>query len=1346
MNKVMQWRRIGLYLLAVAMLLPVVPPQGSASAMTSGPTVVAPTDDAFVRAGSYSDSNYGSSTQLNIKSSVPDLTRQAYIKFDLDGYSEPIGSAKLYIYGHLVGETTESLQVKGLEDNDWSESTITWNNKPADGSLLQEIPIDPVWKWHEIDVTGYVKDKLTSGDNAGFALVQPGTDGTSLDFYSKESPYNKPHLILNPPPEAFSPTDDAFVRAGQFADQNFGSDTQLLVKNNEPDISRESFLKFDISSYTGEIGSAKLRVYGHLVGQTTEDMRVYGLEDDNWSEGTVTWNTRPDAAHALAAIQVDPVWKWHEVDITRYIKEQAANDGIVSLALIQPGDNGTTLDFNSKEHSNFRPVLELSAARPSLLAPQWGASAAIDVLDVDETALTLQWPAALYPDGVARYRIYENGKLLQEVEAGIGLSYRVTNLKSGKPYTFRIEAAGPSGTWSTDGPFTTMLMAGTEILQTQIGNIFLSNEPVHLIVSTPRSTVTWQVYDFWDNQVGQGSSTVTNGQADITITPPGLGYYSFKAQVEMAGRTPVSLATSFAVLDPFDLGQVGDESPFGVVTHLHRSRDGWGSHMIPLITRLGTKFIRDGLEWHSVEQQKGVYSFSEDYKATMNSVKDADLNMLFVTGFNNQFYDNNATPYTDEGREGFANYVKAYIEQFPDLVRWVEAYNEFNIGFGDRGDGPADSRPDYYYPLLKKVYETVKGLDPTITVMGPTPSEVNLAWLEELFQLGGLDYMEKFSIHPYRFPDSPELTNQQMYGLHNLIRQYNNGETKPIWTTEASWPTHIGPKGVTEEKQAQYLVRLMALSLANGVEKFWWYNLMDKGMDETYHEHRFGLVRNINDPLGAFTPKPAYAAYGTMTRMLDGYTYADTDTVTGTIYSIRFNNGQDDRRVLWSTGSENVTLHANQPVTVTDIMGNTETFTPYLGKVFLAASESPLYVDGAIDVIEAGSVFTAEAAPAFSGEPVTVVLKHDNTANPTAVSTSFELLGQSYPIVAEAGQTAETSISLPFDPTPVTRLIDSYVRIDGQLSGRLSVPVQIKHPLELKVQHDWADEDHLLRIALTNISESDVTLESIQLTTDAAVESLPVNSLLSGGNDYEVVIPLANPQALPELALDVKVQADQLPDIAYGGKAMMVEGGSITAIPSVSPVIDGDLTDWDAVDPILLPEDGTIRNTSYSGAQDLSGAFKVGWDDDNLYVAARFTDDVQHQPENENTTWKGDSIQFGISRGVPGENHAIYEYCLSLPSSGVQTYRWYDPTGMLPAVITDVELEIVRDENTKTTTYEFALPWSHLPDIKPDNGLYGFSLLVNDNDGGGRKGWLEWGAGIGATKDAFLYQTVRFVD
>jgi len=55
------------------------------------------------------------------------------------------------------------------------------------------------------------------------------------------------------------------------------------------------------------------------------------------------------------------------------------------------------------------------------------------------------------------------------------------------------------------------------------------------------------------------------------------------------------------------------------------------------------------------------------------------------------------------------------------------------------------------------------------------------------------------------------------------------------------------------------------------------------------------------------------------------------------------------------------------------------------------------------------------------------------------------------------------------------------------------------------------------------------------------------------------------------------------------------------------------------------------------------------------------------------------------------------------------------------------------------TTYDVTLPRS-IPEIAKSIKLgCRMSLLINDNDGAGRKGWIEWTPGIGQTKDARDY-------
>ncbi|MNP80519.1 hypothetical protein D3C76_1786440 [compost metagenome] len=56
-----------------------------------------------------------------------------------------------------------------------------------------------------------------------------------------------------------------------------------------------------------------------------------------------------------------------------------------------------------------------------------------------------------------------------------------------------------------------------------------------------------------------------------------------------------------------------------------------------------------------------------------------------------------------------------------------------------------------------------------------------------------------------------------------------------------------------------------------------------------------------------------------------------------------------------------------------------------------------------------------------------------------------------------------------------------------------------------------------------------------------------------------------------------------------------------------------------------------------------------------------------------------------------------------------------------------------------------ALPGEELAPVKPADTLFSFSILVNDNDGQDRRGWVEWGSGIGGSKTTSVYKGMRFV-
>jgi hypothetical protein len=186
----------------------------------------------------------------------------------------------------------------------------------------------------------------------------------------------------------------------------------------------------------------------------------------------------------------------------------------------------------------------------------------------------------------------------------------------------------------------------------------------------------------------------------------------------------------------------------------------------------------------------------------------------------------------------------------------------------------------------------------------------------------------------------------------------------------------------------------------------------------------------------------------------------------------------------------------------------------------------------------------------------------------------------------------------------------------------------------------------------------------------------------------------------------------------------------------------------DTRSPALIDlADGTPLLNGYNGVDDLSGTAQLRWDADNIYLTADIRDDVFSHNASGINIWQNDSIQFSLAPGVPGDSQSWYEYGISQTPEGPQIYRWLSMKGAATGVLTKGTLNVTRDEETKITSYALSLPWSEVSPIRAAGGnVLSFSMLVNDNDGAGRKGYIEWGSGIGAAKDASLFRTFQFMN
>ena len=101
-------------------------PPGGGSTLT-----FAPTDDAQVRS-STTTTNFGAMTTIRVGGEGTTTTYRTYLKFDVSGLTGPVTSVKLRLFA--TDASPNIVHVLPVADTIWTESVITWANKPATGT------------------------------------------------------------------------------------------------------------------------------------------------------------------------------------------------------------------------------------------------------------------------------------------------------------------------------------------------------------------------------------------------------------------------------------------------------------------------------------------------------------------------------------------------------------------------------------------------------------------------------------------------------------------------------------------------------------------------------------------------------------------------------------------------------------------------------------------------------------------------------------------------------------------------------------------------------------------------------------------------------------------------------------------------------------------------------------------------------------------------------------------------------------------------------------------------------------------------------------------------------------
>ena len=191
-------RRWGVLLIAL-LVLSLVPawaikPASAADTSQVYTTQIEPTDDSYVYENS-PDSNYGSKYYMWV-GYYNNGYEYGYLKFNLSSvpWYANITSAKVCLYS-IKEYNSPSISVHPVVNDDWSESDITWNNKPSYEAPLDSVVIDGTGKYYCWDVTSFVKQQFSGDKVVSLALVPEVQD--SAEFYTKDAYSSNPHPYLN---------------------------------------------------------------------------------------------------------------------------------------------------------------------------------------------------------------------------------------------------------------------------------------------------------------------------------------------------------------------------------------------------------------------------------------------------------------------------------------------------------------------------------------------------------------------------------------------------------------------------------------------------------------------------------------------------------------------------------------------------------------------------------------------------------------------------------------------------------------------------------------------------------------------------------------------------------------------------------------------------------------------------------------------------------------------------------------------------------------------------------------------------------------------------------------------
>lgn len=730
-----------------------------------------------------------------------------------------------------------------------------------------------------------------------------------------------------------------------------------------------------------------------------------------------------------------------------------------------------------------------------------------------------------------------------------------------------------------------------------------------------------------------------------------------------------------------------------------------------------------------------------------------------------------------QGWEGYCRFVAETLASYGINVTAYELWNEIDIpGFNANGN------MDKAGILAERGAKAIKEIDPDAEIglsRCTSPDNPQVADFSEDNKQEWRNYATALTIHTYGPNYLPEEGPQKdcVEGYKEQYRKLVGFEPTSVHITE--YGRNAAAKASKDYRTvAKYTARDLLYYLSGGdFESISWHVLVRGGNIGDYTEDTYGVIQMPED-YKADTPYAATEAYVAITnynslmmdtkiaeKLIDGegdkYAYLCEKTDgSGAVMGIWTKN-QTDMISFKSSAKE---------LTVYDMYGNAEKVYGKNGVYSFAVSGEPQYVEGDLSDIE------------FCDNPIELIGYAEETAKDSIVTVSVAKAPEGLTVEAEdvfgteyvsgAGEMNEKTrvkvkmpdsadmwheYKLPDEPEGFLTEIRLRVKDGDRTAYVYHLPIRVTEAITSDISarpKSVVDTTHwTLRTEVTNMRTGVPIIGEVTIDQPTEWKKTKAFNTIPELSTGVVEIESGNVSRLNSKYIAYTVKTNQGDEYEYG--KLIDFAVAAMRDKKNAPTIDGNLEDGEWFKATALLADAEEQwyklVDNWNGTDDLSGRIILQCDEDNLYLGADVIDDEHSIPAVDSKIWQNDSIQFGVAFTI--KDAEVYyggdftEIAISDTTEGPTVYRHVSEGNKKPiGKVDSAKLAVKREGNH--TYYELMIPWNEITEdtISADTlDRIGFSMLINDNDKGVRKGAMTYGGGIIAGKDIGQFKFLNII-